>query len=170
RRFGRAAGFDHYDDRLDSGERRGDRTARAAIEWLTANARDERPLFVWVHLYDPHDPYDPPAPLREKFAGRLYDGEIAFADEAIGSLLDRLQSLGRRAPALVAVAGDHGESLGEHEEATHAMFVYESALRVPMIVAWPGHLPAGRRIAATARAIDLAPTLVDLAVHAKFSV
>src|SRR5438874_296564 len=71
RRYGLARGFDVYDDQFEL-ERRGDRTARAAIDWLTANAGDERPLFVWAHLYDPHDPYDPPAPLREKFAGRLY--------------------------------------------------------------------------------------------------
>jgi arylsulfatase A-like enzyme/Tfp pilus assembly protein PilF len=184
RRFGLASGFDHYDDRMDaersSGgggappleknapERPANRTARAAVEWLNANGRDERPLFVWIHLYDPHDPYDPPSPLREAFADRPYDGEIAFADQAIGSVLDSFKGLGRRAPPIVAVAGDHGESLGEHDEATHSMFVYESTMRVPMIIAWPGRLPAGRRVPAIARAIDLAPTLVDLAVGAKF--
>src|SRR5262249_10265646 len=132
-------------------ERRGDRTARAAIEWLNANGRDEKPWFVWIHLYDPHDPYDPPEPLRHAFAGRLYDGEIAFADQAVGSVLDGIESLGRRQPPVVAVVGDHGESLGEHDEATHAMFVYEAALRVPMIVAWPGHLPSGKRVNGIAR-------------------
>jgi len=178
RRFGLDAGFDHYDDRMDGGgetlpksssepERRGDRTARAAVDWLNANGRDERPWFVWIHLYDPHDPYDPPSPLREAFANRLYDGEIAFADEAIGSVVDGVARLGRRRPALVAVVGDHGESLGEHDEATHAMFVYEAPLHVPMIIAWPGHLPAGKRVAAIARSVDLAPTLFDLAVQGK---
>jgi arylsulfatase A-like enzyme/Tfp pilus assembly protein PilF len=176
RRYGLAGGFDEYDDRLgDSAptqpargelERRGDRTARAAIEWLNANARDERPWFVWIHLYDPHDPYEPPPPLREAFANRPYDGEIAFADEAIGSVLDGIERVGRRRPPIVAVVGDHGESLGEHEEATHAMFVYEATLHVPMIIAWPGHLPAGKRVAAIARGIDLAPTLLDLAGQA----
>jgi arylsulfatase A-like enzyme/Tfp pilus assembly protein PilF len=184
RRFGLAAGFDHYDDRMDGNgrvggapwpvkniepERPGDRTARAAVDWLTANASSEQALFVWIHLYDPHDPYEPPSPFREAFADRPYDGEIAFADQAIGSVLDSFEGLGRRAPPIVAVAGDHGESLGEHDEVTHSMFVYESTMRVPMIIAWPGHLPAGRRMPAIARAIDLAPTLVDLAVSAKFS-
>src|SRR5262249_29156816 len=98
---------------------------------------------------------------------RLYDGEIAFADEAVGSILDGVANLGRRDAPLVAVAGDHGESLGEHDESTHAMFVYEAALRVPMIVAWPGHLSAGRRVAGIARSVDLAPTLLDLAAVAK---
>jgi choline-sulfatase len=181
RRFGLAAGFDHYDDRMDeirggggapplernAPERPADRTARAAVDWLTSNASSEQPLLVWVHLYDPHDPYDPPSPWRETFADRPYDGEIAFADQAIGSILDAFERLGRRAPPIVAVAGDHGESLGEHDEATHAMFVYESTMRVPLIIAWPGHLPAGRRVPAIARAIDLAPTLTDLAVGAK---
>ena len=181
RRFGLAAGFDHYDDRMDeirggggapplernAPERPADRTARAAVDWLTSNASSEQPLLVWIHLYDPHDPYDPPSPWREAFADRPYDGEIAFADQAIGSILDAFERLGRRAPPIVAVAGDHGESLGEHDEATHAMFVYESTMRVPLIIAWPGHLPAGRRVPAIARAIDLAPTLTDLAVGAK---
>ena len=147
-------------------ERRGDRTARAAIDWLNANGRDERPWFVWVHLYDPHDPYDPPSPLREAFATRPYDGEIAFADEAIGSVLDAVAGLGRPAPPLVAVVGDHGESLGEHDEATHGVFVYDATLRVPMLVAWPGRLPAGARVAGIVRGVDLAPTLLELAVHA----
>jgi choline-sulfatase len=169
RRYGLAQGFEHYDDRLDRGptqgelERRGDATARAATDWLTSVARDQSPLFLWVHLYDPHDPYDPPPPLREAFAGRLYDGEIAFADQAVGSMLDRLQQSQRRAPALVAAVGDHGESLGEHEEQTHSMFVYESVLRVPMILSWPRHLPAGRRVPGLVRGIDLAPTLLALA-------
>ncbi|PYQ94680.1 MAG: hypothetical protein DMF97_18135, partial [Acidobacteria bacterium] len=132
-------------------------------EWLNRVGRDERPLFLWVHLYDPHDPYDPPPPFREAFAGRPYDGEIAFADQAVGAIFDQYARLGRRVPPIVAVVGDHGESLGEHEEETHAMFVYESTLRVPLILSWPGHLPAGRRVPAVVRGIDLAPTLLDLA-------
>ena len=169
RRYGLAQGFDEYDDRMPARtgagelERRGDQTARAAGDWLNRAGRDERPLFLWVHLYDPHDPYDPPPPFRQTFTGRPYDGEIAFADQALGAILDQHARLGRRAPPLVAVAGDHGESLGQHEEQTHAMFVYESTLRVPLILSWPGHLPAGRRVAPLVRAIDVAPTLLDLA-------
>jgi choline-sulfatase len=118
---------------------------------------------VWLHLYDAHDPYDPPPPFREEFADRPYDGEIAFDDAAIGSVLDRLDRAGRLSSTIVAVVGDHGESLGEHGEDTHAVFVYESTLRVPMIMAWPGRLPAGRRVPTLVRGIDLAPTLLDAA-------
>lgn len=160
RRRGLARGFDHYDDAVGL-ERRGDRTAAAAAAWLQS-ATDPAPVFVWVHLYDPHDPYEPPAPYRDDFAGRPYDGELALADAAIGTVLDRLDR-GRRASPMIAVVGDHGESLGEHREETHAMFVYEAVLRVPMIVSWPGRLPAGRKVPALVRAVDLAPTLLDLA-------
>jgi choline-sulfatase len=162
RRFGLARGFDTYDDRLVI-ERRGDRTAAAARAWLGARRGDGVPFFLWLHLYDPHDPYDPPPPFRDRFADRPYDGEIAFADAAIGTVLDTLEEAGRRSSTIVAVAGDHGESLGEHGEDTHAVFVYESTMRVPMIVAWPGRVVAGTRVRAMVRAIDLAPTLLDLA-------
>jgi choline-sulfatase len=162
RRFGLARGFDTYDDRVAL-ERRGDRTAAAAAAWVDARAADPVPFFVWLHLYDAHDPYDPPPPFREGFSGRPYDGEIAFDDGAIGTVLDRLDRAGRLSSTIVAVVGDHGESLGEHGEDTHAVFVYESTLRVPMILAWPGRLPAGRRVPALVRGIDLAPTLLDAA-------
>jgi choline-sulfatase len=179
RHFGLARGFDHYDDRLEARgmvgtvevERKGDRTALAAGEWLAQLPGAERasggnaraPFFIWLHLYDAHDPYDPPPPFRDAFADRPYDGEIAFDDAVVGSVLDRLDRLGLLSSTLVAVVGDHGESLGDHGEVTHAMFVYEAALRVPMILWWPGHVPAARRIGALVRGIDLAPTLLDLA-------
>jgi choline-sulfatase len=160
RRYGLARGFDRYDDRFEL-ERRGDRTAAAAAEWLTRAAQDRRPFFAWVHLYDPHDPYDPPAP----YAGFAspYDGEIGFVDEQVGALVDRLDALGLASSTVVAVAGDHGESLDDHGEATHGLFVYEAAMRVPVILCRPGALPAGRRVASLVRQIDVAPTLLALA-------
>ena len=164
RRFGLARGFDTYDDRVPL-ERRGDRTTAAAADWLDARTADPAPFFMWLHLYDAHDPYDPPPPFRDAFADRPYDGEIAFDDAAIGSLLDRLDRAGRLPSTIVAVVGDHGESLGDHGEDTHAVFVYESTLRVPMILAWPRRLPAGRRVPALVRGIDLAPTLLDVAAQ-----
>jgi len=164
RRYGLARGFDRYDDRVEL-ERRGSDTAAAAGAWLTETAGDPRPFFVWLHLYDPHDPYDPPPPYREAFADRPYDGEIAFDDEVIGTVLGRLRDLGVDRATIVAVAGDHGESLGEHGEATHGLFVYEPAIRIPMIVAGTDRVPAGRRVTALVRGIDLAPTLLDL-LHA----
>jgi choline-sulfatase len=161
RRYGLDRGFDNYDDDVGL-ERRGDRTVEAAVRWLDGRTA-ERPFFMWLHLYDPHDPYDPPERFRAAFADRPYDGEIAFADEVIATLLDRLERAGTLGSTIVAVVGDHGESLGEHGEITHAMFVYESTLRVPMILWSPGHVPSGQRLAGPVRTIDLAPTLLDLA-------
>src|SRR5262249_34935317 len=152
RRYGLARGFDEYDDRFDL-ERRGDATASAAAGWLSGHARSGQPLFEWVHFYDPHDPYDPPARFRDAFPDRPYDGEIAFADEAIGALMARLRDLGLAGTTLVAIAGDHGESLGDHGEATHGMFVYESAVRVPMMLRWPARIAAGRRVSPLVRSV-----------------
>jgi choline-sulfatase len=160
RRYGLARGFDHYDDRFEL-ERRGDRTADAAAGWLTRAAQDRRPFFAWVHLYDPHDPYDPPAPY-DGFASP-YDGEISFVDEQVGILVDRLDALSLASATIVAVAGDHGESLDEHGEATHGLFVYEAAMRVPVVLWRPGALPSGRRVTPLVRQIDIAPTLLALA-------
>ena len=168
KRFGLARGFDVYDDGLDSPtgratdavERRGDRTVGAAAAWL---ATTSRPFFLWVHLYDPHDPYQAPAPFAEAFAQSPYDGEIAFVDSAVGTLLGSLDTHGMAANTIVAVVGDHGESLGEHGEATHGMFVYDAAMRVPLLLKWPTSLPSGTRVAPLVRTIDLAPTLLELA-------
>jgi arylsulfatase A-like enzyme/Tfp pilus assembly protein PilF len=172
RRSGLSRGFDEYDDRLDGSrspdgdvERRGDRTAELALKWVAdqrGRGAGAPPFFVWIHLYDPHDPYTPPPPFDAEFRDRPYDGEIAFDDAVVGSIIDRLSRLGVLASTIVAVAGDHGESLGEHGELTHAMFVYESVLRVPMMIRWPARL-APARVAALVRSVDLAPTLLDLA-------
>ena len=161
RRYGLARGFDVYDDRLDL-ERGAADTVKAAGDWLVAAAGDPRPFFIWIHLYDPHDPYEPPPPFKAAFADSPYDGEIAFADQQIGELLGRLHATGRDGSLLVAVAGDHGESLGEHGEATHGLFVYEGAIRIPMTIGGAG-LPRGQRVAALVRGVDLAPTLLDIA-------
>jgi choline-sulfatase len=173
RQFGLARGFAHYDDGLDhaaSGapvslelERRGDRTVAAALRWMSARPAGSppKPFLVWVHLYDAHEPYAPPTPFREQFAASPYDGEIAFQDAQVGRLLDAVGYRTSAAP-LVAVAGDHGESLGEHGESTHGLLVYDAALRVPMLIAWPGTL-APSVVSSPVRLVDLAPTLADLA-------
>ena len=169
-RFGLARGFDEYDDRLPRGddprrasyvERPGPDTTAAALRWIDARPAG-RPWFAWIHYFEPHAPYDPPPSLRAAFASRPYDGEVAAVDVQVGAVLQRLQEAGRRAGTLVLLTADHGESLGEHGEDTHGVFVYEATLRVPLIVAGPG-VPAGRAPAATARGIDAAPTLLDLA-------
>jgi arylsulfatase A-like enzyme/Tfp pilus assembly protein PilF len=173
RRYGLARGFDSYDDRMEEAsalassweaERRGDHTAGACIRWLEGYARQEAsaPFFVWLHLYDPHEPYRPPPPFRDVFADHPYDGEIAFTDLAVASVLETLARLGLLDRSLVAVVADHGESLGDHGEETHSMFLYESAIRVPLILWRPGVLPAGRVVASPVRTLDLAPTILDI--------
>src|SRR5512139_1322212 len=171
-RFGLARGFETYDDRFPQGgdparppyvERRADQTIAAVTAWLARrSAEDRRPFFIWLHLFDPHAPYDPPEPYRSRFSARPYDGEVAFADAQIGVLLGRLQQVGQRGQTLVLATSDHGEGLGEHGEPTHGLFIYDSTIRVPLILAGPG-VPSGRVVASLARGIDLAPTLLDLA-------
>jgi arylsulfatase A-like enzyme/Flp pilus assembly protein TadD len=173
RQFGLARGFSHYDDALDQPaagamvslelERRGDRTVGAALRWLGDRQprSPSKPFFVWVHLYDAHEPYAAPSPFREQFASRPYDGEIAFQDAQVGRLLEAV-GYGTPAAPLVAVAGDHGESLGEHGESTHGLFVYDAALRVPMLISRPGWL-APAVVPRPVRLVDLAPTLASLA-------
>jgi choline-sulfatase len=155
RRFGLADGFDHYDDRIarDPGavlrleaERPANVVVDRAAAWLRS-ARRTDPIFLWVHFYDPHAPYK-----------GSYDDEVTFADRHLGRLLEELRASGRT--PVVLVAGDHGESLGEHGEATHGMLVYEGAVRVPLIVAGPG-IPVARRDDPVSL-IDIAPTLATL--------
>jgi len=169
RRFGLARGFDVYDDRLPHGddrrraayvERRADLTTAAARAWLDAGPR--APWFLWVHYFDPHAPYEPPPEVAARFAGRPYDGEVAFVDAQLGELLRLVESRGSLPRTLVFVTADHGEALGEHGEETHGVFVYDSTLRVPWIMAGPG-VPAGAVPPVVARGIDVAPTLLDLA-------
>jgi arylsulfatase A-like enzyme/tetratricopeptide (TPR) repeat protein len=164
RRFGLSNGFDVYDDRIERAgdgrslnalERRCDAVAQAALGWL----RSVRgPFLAWVHFYDPHFPYEPPAPYAERFAGRAYDGEIAAADACLGRVLDGAR---QAAPAglLVAVLSDHGEGLFDHGEPTHGFFVYETTLRVPLVIAGPG-IPSGERRSGLARTVDVMPTLL----------
>jgi arylsulfatase A-like enzyme/Flp pilus assembly protein TadD len=162
--------FDTYSDRFESDgsdaqflntlQKRGDLTLSEALEWLESVPKHER-AFLWLHLYDPHDPYEPPEPYATRYAGRPYDGEVAWTDELIGRLDAALERLGRREGALVAITSDHGEGLGEHQESAHGFFVYQSTLRVPLIVRGPGVAP-GTRLGVTARGVDLLPTLLEM--------
>jgi choline-sulfatase len=170
-RFGLARGFAVYDDRFPRGddparppyiERRGDQTVAAAVAWLDRRPRGAPPFFLWLHLFDPHAPYDPPEPFRSRFSAHPYDGEVAFADQQVGVLFDRLKQAGLLDRTLVLATADHGEGLGEHAEPTHGLFIYDSTIRVPFVLAGPG-VPAGRTPTTLARGIDVAPTLLDLA-------
>lgn len=173
RRYGLDRGFEVYDDDLSRGRqenagevpsRRAEITVDGAIAWLGAVADADAPFFCWVHLYDPHAPYDPPAGFRERFPGDPYSGEIAYMDSEIGRLLAQLEARGLAARTFVAVIGDHGEALGEHGEQTHAILLHQATTRVPWILAGPG-LPEGGKVRAPVSAVDLVPTvgwLLDL--------
>ena len=167
--FGLNQGFQVYDDQmpkpgkghefLEDAERRAGDTVDRAIRWL--DAQSGKPFFLWVHVYDPHAPYQPPAPYREKYKGRLYDGEIAYADHELGRLFAAVHKKSPPAKTLIAVLSDHGESLGEHGEYTHGVFLYDSTLRIAFTLSGPG-VPAGLRVKQQARTVDFLPTILEL--------
>src|SRR6266852_6340204 len=162
-------GFDFYDNfpaqsetksRWGRVERRGMEVVQHVETWL--NAHPAGPHFVWVHLYDPHDPYEPPPPYSETYKDRLYDGEIAYADSALGHFLAYLKKQGWYEGSLIVVVGDHGEGLGEHHEDTHGIFLYDSTTHVPLIVKLPEEREAGREVEAQVRTTDIMPTILSL--------
>lgn len=163
--FGLARGFDVYDDRMSAvdaegdaepAQRVGDATTDAAIDWLRGA---EEPFLAWIHYYDPHSTYEPPEPWKSRLKSP-YDGEIAFMDDQIGRVLAALAARGALANTIVVAVSDHGESLGEHGEATHGLFVYDATLRIPLIVAAPG---LGPRVPTTpVEVADVAPTILEL--------
>jgi arylsulfatase A-like enzyme/Flp pilus assembly protein TadD len=168
-RFGLSVGFDVYDDHLgrivagvESGERerRADAVVSSALDWI---GKQQQKWFAFVHVYDPHAPYQPPAEWSAKFPADPYLGEVSFADSALGALFDRLAKESR--PTLVVVTGDHGESLGDHGELTHSIFAYESTLHVPLIVGeirpGDGAKARGVTISTPVRHIDVLPTLLE---------
>src|SRR5713101_4816300 len=165
-RFGLGRGFDLYDDRMPASsagahypERRGAEVADRAIAWLQQQGTDGR-VFLFVHFYDPHADYDPPPPYAARFAGRPYDGEIAYVDAQVGRLRSALEAQGRWRDAVVLVVSDHGEGLGEHGEDTHGMLLYEPTLRVPLVVRAPAVRPG--RAPEAVSIVDVAPTLLAL--------
>ena len=163
RQYGLDRGFRVYDDAVGArGLSIAERPAAAVTDAALRVASTLRgPFFLFVHYYDPHAAYRPPAPWAERFRDRPYDGEIAFVDAELGRLLRELKA-GVSDP-VVAVTSDHGEGLGEHGEATHGPFVYQSTLRVPLIVAAPGRWPAWHRVAELVSTADVLPTLLGLA-------
>jgi arylsulfatase A-like enzyme/Flp pilus assembly protein TadD len=165
-RFGLQRGFEVYDDRLGGEtasafavpERPGPSTVAAARRWIET-VRDGR-WFAFVHLYEPHFPYAPPEPFAARFASEPYHGEVAAADAALGPLLAPMLDAGAAGRVLVVLTSDHGESLGEHGEATHGVFAYEATLRVPLVLYAPRLFP-GRVITAPVRHVDVLPTVLD---------
>lgn len=166
-------GFDYYDNfpahsstksRWGRLERRGMDVVEHAENWLSKHPAG--PHFMWVHLYDPHDPYEPPAPYSQIYKDHLYDGEIAYADSALAHFIAYLKRSGKYANSVAVVVGDHGEGLGEHHEDTHGIFLYDSTTHVPLIVKLPGARGAGTVVTAQVRTLDIMPTLLELATAA----
>jgi arylsulfatase A-like enzyme/Tfp pilus assembly protein PilF len=164
--FGFAQGFDAFDESFhesnpgeQGAERRANDVSDAATRWL---ASAPRPYFAWLHYYDPHAPYDPPEPFRSRFAQRAYDGEIAFTDQQIARVLDTVRASGRDSNTIVVVVADHGEGLGDHGELTHGVLIYQSTMRVPLLIAGPG-IEAGRTVKIPVATIDVLPTLLGFA-------
>jgi arylsulfatase A-like enzyme/Flp pilus assembly protein TadD len=162
-------GFDFYDNfpehpesksRWGRVERRGMEVVQHAETWLTQHRTG--PHFMWMHLYDPHDPYEPPAPFSQTYKDRLYDGEIAYADSALGHFIAYLKKQGVYEPSLIIVVGDHGEGLGEHREETHGIFLYDATTHVPLLVKLPSRVPQQKVVDAQVRTTDILPTALDL--------
>jgi arylsulfatase A-like enzyme/Tfp pilus assembly protein PilF len=179
-RFGLNTGFEVYDERygrsqtsagFEMAERRGDASVAVATAWI---AGQRGRWFAWVHLFDPHAPYDPPSPYKEQYADQPYFGEVAFTDSVLARLFDAARDPSGR-PTLVIVTGDHGEGLGDHGEMTHGLFAYEPTLRIPLIIAqidrrtapWAGNTTSGegdargRVSSVAARHVDIVPSVLD---------
>jgi arylsulfatase A-like enzyme/Flp pilus assembly protein TadD len=167
--FGFNNGFDVYDDQMpkpvkgaefrEDPERRGGDTVDRAVAWL--GSQSGKPYFLWVHLYDPHLPYNPPGEFKDEYRKSPYDGEIAYADQQVGRLLDAVAKKDPQGNTIVAVLSDHGESLSEHGEYTHGVFLYDSTLRIAFLLSGPG-IPARKRVQQQVRSIDFLPTLLSL--------
>jgi arylsulfatase A-like enzyme len=160
---GLARGFDVYRDTTASGadaqrtiRRPGNEVVDDALRWL--NGRDESPFFLWVHLYDAHAPYRPPEPFRSQYSTDPYEGNLVFLDSQVGRLIQALEAHHQLKRTLIVLAGDHGESLGDHGELEHGIFLYESVLHVPLIMRVPGIAP--RPFAAITSLVDVMPTVL----------
>jgi choline-sulfatase len=183
RSWGLGRGFDFYDDAFSAKtfqiketglvDRRAGESVAHAIAWLKKTRADgadksvrptQPPFFLWLHLYDPHSPYDPPEPYRTDYSTHLYDGEIAYADHELGSLMTWLKQNHLYDSSLIVMLSDHGESLGEHGEDEHGFFIYNATVHVPLIVKPPAGsgIPAGR-MSEPVETAAVAPTLLELA-------
>jgi len=172
--FGLSQGFDHYDDDLSGikaasvfgyPERPADEITGAAVKWLEGV---REPFFLFAHYYDAHAPYEPPEKYSRAFPGRPYDGEIAFADEQVGALLEFLEQRGMLARTLVVLVSDHGEGLGDHGEPTHGLLLYDTTVKVVLMIKpqegspVAGKQTAGRRVGQTVMLTDVVPTVLEM--------
>ncbi len=164
-------GFDIYDanfhvrkpgeDRYKSVERRAEDVANRALGWLSHH--QQRPFFIWLHFYDAHDPYDPPEPFKTQYASFPYDGEIAYTDSIVGSLVEVLRKHGLYQDSVIAIASDHGEAFGEHGEERHGMMLYDETIHVPLLLKLPAGRLGGKRVEERVALAEVAPTLLEAA-------
>jgi arylsulfatase A-like enzyme/Tfp pilus assembly protein PilF len=168
-RWGLNQGFDTYSGNFDATnpdvfsladlQRPANEVIDDALRWLQSGRKETKPFFAWVHLFDPHMPYAPPSPFRERYTTNPYAGEIAFADSQLARLLDDIDL----DKTIIVIAGDHGEGFGEHEEHGHGLLLYEETLHVPLIIATPDGLPRGLRVVTPVSLVDVYPTVAELA-------
>jgi arylsulfatase A-like enzyme/Tfp pilus assembly protein PilF len=173
--WGLARGFDFYEDSFPTQgirqidfsrvERPANKVVDIASQWISHNSRE--PFFLWVHVYDPHDPYVPPKPFQAEFKEQPYDGEVAFVESELERLMEHLKQQRVYDKTLIVYTSDHGESLGEHKERYHAYYLYDASLRIPLIFRLPmgiskGRYKPGTRVANQVRSVDIAPTIVQL--------
>lgn len=170
-RFGLNSGFDIYDQNYPAGadlefiysERKAEAVISSAINWLKGedNNKDRnQPWFLWIHCFDPHQPYMPPEPFASQFKNDLYSGEVAYVDSVLGQLFDYLEKTNQWSSTIKIFTGDHGQSLGEHGESTHGYFAYNSTLWVPLVISSPGF--RARRVEDNVCHIDIFPTICEL--------
>lgn len=169
-KWGINKGFDTYFDDFDLSQTKGlslgaiqrpaDEVIDKALPWIQQSK--ESPFFVWIHLYDPHTPYRAPEPFLSRYEAHPYNGEIAFMDSQLSRVVAQLTSMGVYDRTVVAVMGDHGESLGDHGEAAHGFFIYNSVTHVPFMIRAPFNPMHGRRVADPVRSVDVMPTVLDL--------
>lgn len=169
-KWGIDQGFDHYFDEFDLRKykrislgdvaRPASEVVDAALPWLEQHSREK--FFAWLHFYDPHTPYAPPEPFKSRFPDRPYVGEVAYVDSQVARVTNWLAGRGLLDRTIVIVTADHGESLGEHGEGTHGLFIYDATMRVPMVIRTPYAAAAGRRVKQVVRSHDIAPTVLEL--------
>lgn len=161
-------GFDTYADDFDlskherfslgSVQKRAEEVLADARQWLKAHKNDK--FFTWIHLYDPHTPYDPPSPFKEKFPKRPYRGEVEYMDHQLGLFFRFLKAEGLYDRSLIILVADHGEALGQHNESTHGFFIYEPTVQVPLIIRAPFGFPV-KKVKNVVELVDLAPTILE---------
>jgi arylsulfatase A-like enzyme/predicted Zn-dependent protease len=170
-KWGLNQGFDFYFDRFDLSkyktislgnvQRRGDEVIDETIHWLDQNSKHK--FFTWVHLYDPHTPYDPPSPFKDKYPNRHYLGEIAYTDNQLGRLWRYLEENDLLSNTILVFVSDHGESLGEHKESTHGFFIYQEGIHVPLIFVTPFEKLHGIVRTSVVSLVDVMPTILEMA-------